>query len=203
MRRPAVTPADARPSWSAPHHGGRAGPRIVAGAAVALAYAVTLMGANLLTSHYGLVPAGFGLTVTAGTYAAGLALALRDSLQSLAGLPVAIAAMLVGITASALTADPRIVTASIAATAVGELTDLAVYTPLRVRGRRRALAASCALGAVADTVLFLSLAGFTLTAAAVGGQVLVKAVWVTGSYLLLGEGVRRVVSGQRLQPGGA
>ena len=26
---------------------------------------------------------------------------------------------------------------------------------------------------------------------------------VTGSYLLLAEGVRRVVSGQRLQPGGA
>jgi len=175
----------------------------VGSAVLVLAYAATLVGANLLTSHYGLIPAGFGFSVTAGTYAAGLALALRDSLQYLAGLPVAIAAMAVGITASAITADPRIVLASTVATAVGELTDLAVYTPLRVRGRRRALAASCALGAVADTVLFLHVAGFALTATAVGGQVLVKAVWVTGSYLLLGEGVRRVVSGQRLQPDGA
>lgn len=181
MRQPAAISQHYRARLPALLSIGRPSPTAVGGAALALTYAATLMGANLVTSRCGLVPAGFGLRVTPGTYAAGLALALRDSLQLVAGLPVAVGAMLVGITASALTADPRIVWASTAATAVGELTELAVYTPLRVRGRRRALAASCALGAVVDSVLFLSLAGFGLAITAVVGQVLVKAVWVTGS----------------------
>jgi len=45
--------------------------------------------------------------------------------------------------------------ASTAATGLAELTDLALYTPLRRRGQRRALALSCAISAVADTVLML------------------------------------------------
>jgi uncharacterized PurR-regulated membrane protein YhhQ (DUF165 family) len=162
-----------------------------------MAYVLVLAGANVLTSRYGLIPAGLGLSVTAGTYAAGLALALRDTLQNLAGLPVAVAAMAVGIAVSAATADPRIVVASTAATGLAELTDLALYTPLRRRGQRRALLVSCAISAIADTVIFLHLAGFPLTPDSLGGQLLVKAVWATGSYLLLREGVLRVVSRQR------
>jgi uncharacterized PurR-regulated membrane protein YhhQ (DUF165 family) len=161
------------------------------------AYGASLVAANLLTSHYGLVPAGFGLTVTAGTYTAGVALALRDSLQNTAGLHVVLPAMLVGLGLSALTADPHVALASTVATAVGETADLAVYTPLRRRGFRRALLVSCAVGGVIDTLLFLSVAGFPLSLATIVGQVLVKAVWVTGSYVLLREGVHRVVSGQR------
>jgi hypothetical protein len=38
---------------------------------------------------------------------------------------------------------------------------------------------------------------FELTGPAIAGQLLVKAVWVTGAYLLLLEGVRRVVPRQR------
>jgi len=48
----------------------------------ALGAAVVFLGlvvaANVLTSTYGLVPAGFGLTATAGTWAAGLVLLARD-----------------------------------------------------------------------------------------------------------------------------
>jgi uncharacterized PurR-regulated membrane protein YhhQ (DUF165 family) len=183
------TPAAPTTIW-APRRG-------ITWAALATVYVAALVAANLLTSRYGLVPAGFGLTVTAGTYTAGLALAVRDSLQNTGGLRVAAGAMIIGLGLSAVTADPRIVAASVAATALGETTDLLVYTPLRRRGQRRALACSTALGAVADTLLFLTLAGFPLSPSTVGGQVLVKAVWVTGSYLLLREGVLRVVSRQR------
>ena len=48
-----------------------------------LAYAASIVAANYLTAHYGLVPAGFGLLVTAGTYAAGFALLARDFVQSI------------------------------------------------------------------------------------------------------------------------
>jgi uncharacterized PurR-regulated membrane protein YhhQ (DUF165 family) len=169
----------------------------------AAGYAAALAAANLATSRYGLVPAGFGLTVTAGTYTAGLALALRDSLHETAGVRGVLAVLAAGITLSALTADPRIVLASTVAAAVGELADLAAYTPLRARRRRTAVAVSGAVGGLLDTVGFLWLAGFPVTGQTVGGQLLVKAVWVTAGYLLLREGVRRALPRQRQLTGRA
>ena len=163
----------------------------------AAGFAATLAAANIATTRWGLVPAGFGLSVTAGTYTAGLALALRDGLHDAAGVRGVLAALAVGIVLSAVTADPRIVVASTVAAAAGELADLAAYLPLRHRRRRTAVAVSGAVGGLVDTVGFLWLAGFTLTGSAVGGQVLVKAVWVTGGYLLLREVLRRVVPGER------
>ncbi|HVQ94235.1 MAG TPA: VUT family protein [Mycobacteriales bacterium] len=163
----------------------------------ALGYAAALAAANVATSRFGLVPAGFGLLVTAGTYTAGLALALRDGLHEAAGVRGVLAALAVGLGASALTADPRIVAASTVATLVGELADLAAYTPLRARWRRTAITVSGAVGAAVDTVGFLWLAGFGLTAQSVGGQVLVKAVWVTAAYLVLREVTRRALPRQR------
>lgn len=163
----------------------------------AAGFAATLAAANIATSRWGLVPAGFGLGVTAGTYTAGLALALRDGLHDAAGVRGVLAALAVGIALSAVTADPRIVVASTVAAAAGELVDLAAYLPLRDRRRRTAVAVSGAIGGLVDTVGFLWLAGFPLTGSAVGGQVLVKAVWVTGGYLLLREVLRRAVSRQR------
>ena len=141
----------------------------------AAGFAATLAAANIATSRWGLVPAGFGLGVTAGTYTAGLALALRDGLHDAAGIRGVLAALAVGIVLSAVTADPRIVVASTVAAAAGEMADLAAYLPLRKRRRRTAVAVS----------------------GAVGGQVLVKAVWVTGCYLLLREVLRRAVSRER------
>lgn len=163
----------------------------------AAGFAAMLAAANIATSRWGLVPAGFGLSVTAGTYTAGLALALRDGLHDAAGVRGVLAALAVGIVLSAVTADPRIVLASTVAAAAGELADLAAYLPLRERRRKTAVAVSGAVGGLVDTAGFLWLAGFGLTGSAVGGQVLVKAVWVTGGYLLLREVLRRAVSRQR------
>lgn len=53
--------------------------------AAAFAFLATIVIANWLTTEYGFVAVGFGLTATAGTYAAGLALGFRDVLQDHAG----------------------------------------------------------------------------------------------------------------------
>lgn len=171
--------------------------QLVAVAALAMAYAVAIAAANVLTTGLGLVPSGFGLLVTAGTYTAGLALALRDTLHDHGGPYVVLVALAVGVVCSVYTADPRISFASGIAAAGGELIDLAVYRPLRRHSRPAAIAASGVAGAFVDSVGFLVLAGFPVTASAVGGQLLVKAVWVTGAYVLFIELVTRAVSRQR------
>jgi queuosine precursor transporter len=173
-------------------------------AGLVLAYVAALATANLLTSRFGLVPAGSEFTVTAGTYAAGLALALRDTLQDAAGPRAVLVALAAGAALSILTADPRIVLASTTAALAGELIDLAVYTRLRPRSWTAAVAASGVAGAFVDTAGFLLLAGLPLTAASVTGQLLVKAVWVTGTYLTLHRVLTwgwRAVSGQRQHTG--
>lgn len=162
----------------------------------ALLAATALVGstvaANALTAHFGLVPAGFGLIVTAGTYTAGLALGLRDAVHQLGGVRLVLTAIVVGAVASALTSSAQLALASGLAFLLAELLDLAVYVPLRRRGWRRAVVASNVVGAVADTALFLAVAGFPLTAASLGGQVLVKAVYLTAAALVAVEVGRRI-----------
>ena len=163
--------------------------------ALAPALAVGLVGsialANCMTSHYGLVAAGFGLAVTAGTYAAGLSLGLRDALHESGGYRWVLAAIAGGIAVSAVLGDGRVALASAVAFGVAELLDLLVYVPLRRRDWRPAVAASNAVGALADTLLFLWIAGFPVTGREVGGQLLVKAVWMTLLALAVGEVVAR------------
>lgn len=159
------------------------------GAATALIASIAL--ANWLTSHFGQVPAGFGLLVTAGTYSAGLALAFRDLLHEAGGIRWVIPTIAAGCVVSFVLGDGRIAVASATAFLVAELVDLAVYAPLRRRQWHTAVFASNAIGAVVDSLLFLTIAGFPLTAELVGGQVLVKAVWVTGVFLLAAEVIRR------------
>lgn len=147
------------------------------GLAASVAYIGSVLAANTLSTHYGLVPMGFGLVASAGTYAAGVALGLRDYIQSVLGrystLPlIAVAALL-----SYLVASPAIATASAAAFALSELTDFAIYTPLRARGWVRAVMASVFLGAIVDSLVFLHVSGFGVTWASVEGQVLGKFVW--------------------------
>lgn len=170
-------------------------------AAAALICCIAL--ANWLTSHLGLVAAGFGLLVTAGTFTAGLALAFRDVLHEAGGIRWVLATIAAGCGLSLLLADGRIALASPAAFALAELLDLAVYAPLRRRHWRTAVAASNAVGAVVDTLVFLAIAGFPITAATVGGQILVKAVYVTAAFLLVAEVVRRAVPRERLVAAGA
>lgn len=142
------------------------------------ALVATAAAANLVTTHAGLLPVGFGLLVPAGTFFAGLALALRDGLQETAGLRTVVGAILAGALVSFLTADVRIALASGVAFLIAELVDLYIYTPLRRKGWRRALALSNACAAVVDTLLFLGLAGFPLTTSTIGGQLVVKALFV-------------------------
>jgi uncharacterized PurR-regulated membrane protein YhhQ (DUF165 family) len=59
-------------------------------------YVGSIVAANVLTSRYGLVPVWPGLLTTAGTYAAGAALLLRDVVQETAGRRAVLAAVAIG-----------------------------------------------------------------------------------------------------------
>jgi len=137
--------------------------------------------ANWLTTHYGFVPVGFGETATAGTFAAGGALVVRDLVQDLVGRLGVLALIVIAAGLSYLVADPFIARASAAAFLVAELLDMAVYTPLRKRGRfggtwwRVAVLAGAVVGAIADTVVFLWVAfGRSAIWPALPGQLLGK-----------------------------
>jgi uncharacterized PurR-regulated membrane protein YhhQ (DUF165 family) len=143
--------------------------------AAAAGLLTTIILANWLTTEYGFVAVGFGLTATAGTYAAGLALGLRDVLQDNSGRFTVLAVILLGGGLSYLVADPFIALASAVAFTASELLDWAVYTPLRGKatsGSSRwsgAVLASNLLGAVLDTALFV---GIAFGAAAIQGAML-------------------------------
>ncbi|GIM90160.1 VUT family protein [Paractinoplanes toevensis] len=141
--------------------------------AVVTAFITTAVAANTLTARYGLIDVGFGLTATAGTWAAGLILTLRDLLHDLWGRATVYAAILAAALASAGTAGPQLALASGVAFAVSELADLTVYTPLRRHGWARAVLASNTVGATVDSLVFLTLAGFAVTAA-LPGQLFAK-----------------------------
>jgi hypothetical protein len=170
---------------------------------VALALLATVAAANYVTAHYGLVPAGFGLLVTAGTYFAGISLGLRDLLQQVGGIRWALAAVAAGIAVSFAMGAGRIALASAVAFGLAELADLLVYTPIRRRNWRPAVIAGNAIGALVDTLVFLSIAGFPLTGQSVGGQLLVKAVWMTLLALVVGEVIARAVRRESKYAGGA
>lgn len=165
-----------------------------------LAFVGLAVAANWLTSTFGMVPVGFGLVTTAGTFAAGLVLLARDVLQDLGGRWWVLAAIAVGAGASAWLAGPALALASGAAFGVSELADAAVYTPLRKRGWARAAALSGLVGSAVDSVLFLWLAGFPILVA-LPGQMLVK-VGVTLAVVAVVV-VARAVLRDRLRPKGA
>lgn len=154
-------------------------PRRTLGPLALTAYTAAIAAANWLTAHHGLIPVGFGLTATAGTYSAGAALMLRNTVQDTLGRWFVIAAIVAGAALSALT-SPALALASGAAFGISELADTAVYTPLRRRGWARAVLPASLLGALLDTLLFLTLAGFPVTARGVAGQLAGKtwAVWL-------------------------
>lgn len=105
-----------------------------------------------------LIPVGFGLMAPSGVLLIGLALVLRDWLHELAGPMASVAAVLAGAALSLLFSPPALAIASAAAFLVAELADLAVYTPMRKRGAWIAVAASSAVGAFVDSVLFTAIA---------------------------------------------
>lgn len=137
-------------------------------------YIGSIIVANWMTTTLGLVPIGFGLAVTAGTFAAGAALLLRDAVQVALGKVAVFAAIVAGIAVSYIVADPFIAIASAVAFAASEFVDFAVFTPLRKNSIARAVLVSSIVSAPVDTVLFLQIAGFGVTWQAVVGQFIVK-----------------------------
>lgn len=157
-------------------------------------YMAAIIAANWMTATYGLVPVGFGLKVTAGTFAAGAVLLVRDRLQLVANRWWVLGAIIGGALLSAVTSTPAIAVASGVAFIVSEMVDWAVFSPLRGRSLPLAVVVSSVVAAPVDTVLFLYLAGFGVTWQAVLGQFLVKtAMALVTAALIVVWGRRRAV----------
>lgn len=133
------------------------------------------------------MPVGLGLTATAGTYSAGAALMLRNTVQDQLGRWNVTTAIGIGGALSALTSPAGLALASATAFAASELIDTSVYTPLRARGWGRAVLAASLVGALLDTTLFLAISGLPFTPGGVAGQLLGKlwAVWLPTAAVLL------------------
>jgi queuosine precursor transporter len=167
-----------------------------AAAALLAVYVGSVVLANWLTTRYGLLGVGLGLTAPAGTFAIGGAIMTRDLLQDAGGRVLVIAAILAGALLSFAVSSHQIAFASGVTFLLAESLEFAVYTPLRRRagwgtGKWAAVVAVANVtGALADTLIFLHLAGFPVTWPTVGGQMLGKA-YVTAAVILAGLAIRR------------
>lgn len=144
-------------------------------AAAVVVFLGLIVGANALTAALGFVPIGFGLTVTAGTFAAGLALSAREWVHVAGGRGLVLAVISAGALLSVAVSSPELALASGLAFLCGELADMAVFVRLRAASLVAALLVSNAVGALIDTLVFLPVAGFDVTWQVVAGQLLVKA----------------------------
>lgn len=138
----------------------------------ALLYLSTIVAANWAITTWGIVPVGFGLMAPAGVFFAGLAFTFRDLLQDRGGRWLTLAAIVLGAGLSWFVGSGRIALASGTAFLFSELSDMAVYTPLRRRHWLGAVAASNIVGLVIDSALFLWLAFGSVDLLA--GQVVAK-----------------------------
>lgn len=170
-------------------------------AAWGLALVASVALANWATARYHFVPVGFGQSATAGTFAAGLCLALRDGLQDVGGRWAVLAAIGAGGIVSVVTSNPALALASGVAFVVSEALDAAVYTPLKAKARTGearwagAVTASNVVGTLADSIIFLGLAfGPMAILPALAGQLIGKA-YPTVAYLIAGW-TRRAVHGE-------
>jgi uncharacterized PurR-regulated membrane protein YhhQ (DUF165 family) len=145
------------------------------GFVAAFGYVATIFAANWLIQHIGIVNVGFGLMAPAGVFAAGLALTLRDVVQTTLGRRWVVTAIVTGAALSYLV-SPAFALASCVAFLLSEFVDFAVYTPLERRSWLGAIALSNTVGAVVDSALFLWLAFGSL--AFLPGQVIGK-TWAT------------------------
>lgn len=162
----------------------------------AAAFLGAILAANFVTSAYGLIPVGFGLVATAGTYFAGATFVLRDLVDDRAGRAAVLALIVAGAALSFAISLPQIALASAAAFLLSELADFAIYRPLRRRGYVRAAIASNVVGTVVDSLVFLYLVRDVLhvtIAAALPGQ-LVGKLTVTAAVVVLVLAVRRALT---------
>jgi len=146
-------------------------------------YIATIPAANWMIGNVGtfcvpdgpcMIPVGFGMTAPSGVIMVGAALVLRDQVQEHLGTKWSLGGILVGAILSYLLADPFIAIASILAFGVSELVDFAAYTYVRKYGRALAVAVSGLVGAVLDSIVFLTIAFGSL--AYIEGQIVGKLV---------------------------
>jgi uncharacterized PurR-regulated membrane protein YhhQ (DUF165 family) len=179
-----------------------------AGIPLLAVYTGSITAANWLTTRYGLVPVAPGLTATAGTFAVGGVIMTRDLLQDALGLTAVILAITAGAAISYGLSSHRIALASGLTFLLAETLEFTVYTPLRRRcgwGTARwsgTVAAANATGAIADTLLFLALAGIPMTAAVIAGQFTGKA-YVTIAAIALGTVIRHALPDTPVNAAGA
>ncbi len=163
---------------------------------IAAMYVLVIVVANWSIQKWGIVSIGFGLMAPAGVYFAGLAFSLRDALHEVSDKYWIIGAIIVGAIVSYVIEDGgKIAIASGSAFLLSELADFAVYSPLRDRGKIRALFASNVVGLVADSILFLYLAFGSLEF--LSGQVVAKA-YMTGAVIIIMFGYRFFMKRRRI-----
>jgi queuosine precursor transporter len=155
--------------------------RRLLGLLCAAAFVATVFAANWAINRFGIVSVGFGLHAPAAVYFAGLAFTLRDAVQRALDKRAVVVAIVLGALCSAAV-SPSLAFASGTAFLVSESCDFLVYTPLARRRPITAVAASNTVGAVVDSLIFLSLAFHSL--ALFWGQVVGKS-WVTLASLAL------------------
>ena len=153
-------------------------------AAIAVAaYIACIVGANAAVQRFGIVPVGFGLSGPAGVFLIGPALVLRDYVQWSLGKAVSLLVLAIGAAVSYGIADAHIATASVAAFAVSELADFALFTWIAPRWAS-AVAVGGGAGAVLDSAIFLQIAFGSL--AFLPGQILGKVYGVAIATVIIG-----------------
>jgi len=132
-----------------------------------LLFSLTIPLANYLISNVGvtcipkgpcLVPVGFGLMAPSGVLVIGLALVLRDWVHETLGKWWAVAAVLLGTALSFGFSPAALAVASAVAFLFSEMSDLLVYSKLRLKSKPLAVLSSQVVGAVLDSMLFVYLA---------------------------------------------
>jgi len=159
--------------------------RMLVGAAALTCYVAAIAGANALTARAGIVPVGLGLSAPAGVYLVTAVLLLRSVVQWAFGWRAAALAVAAGAALSWQVASPVLAVASAVAFAVSESLNMAVYTLLKRRFLRAALAGGLA-GVVADSLVFLPLAFGSL--ALLPGQLLGKTYGLAAAAVIAATG---------------
>jgi len=160
-------------------------------------YLLTIPIANWMIGNVGacadygpcLIPVGFGLVAPSGVLMIGAALVCRDMVQRRFGWRVALGCIAVGCLFSFAVAPHALVVASVAAFALSEVLDQAVYTPLAKRNLVGAVMASGLVGSIADSAVFLWLAfgSFDFIVGQVVGKIMMVAaasavLWAVTKY---------------------
>jgi uncharacterized PurR-regulated membrane protein YhhQ (DUF165 family) len=130
------------------------------------AYLLSIPFANWLIDNFGKVQfengphvlnVGFGYSAPSGFLAIGFALVARDYVQELFGKRGALIAIFSGVILS-FVVNPQLALASGAAFALGEISDFAIYTPIRKKSIFAAVILSGLVGGLVDSLVFLKIA---------------------------------------------